>query len=291
MTTDQPLDRIQRWMQTVITHPSGIAAGVDSDAARGELDVAASDVERVITRSQALDSIQRLQVYGNAYYARLLECLAVDYPTLKHALGEDAFGGFCFGYLQQYPSTSYTLNQLGARFPQYLEETRPARQSDGEQPEWPDFLIDLARLERLYSEVFDGPGEENLTLLKTADLVEIPQERWPDVRLVTVDSLRLVALRFPVHEYVTAVKKKESPRPPQPRQTWLAVNRRDYIVRRRTLSRTQYELLSALQAGRPLGTAIEHAVAESEFPTDELAGRLREWFQVWTAAGYFRRVE
>lgn len=286
--SDPTLTQIQRWMQAVITHPSGVAAGINSDAARDQIDILCEDVEHVVTRSRSLDSIGRLQVYGNAYYARLLECLTVEFPTLRHAAGEEAFGAFCVGYLQRYPSTSYTLNELGARLPQYLAETRPPRESDDPQPDWPDFLIELARLERTYYEVFDGPGEERLPLLNADDLAAIPQERWPDVRLQTVDSLCLMELQFPVHTYVTAVRQGTSSVPPDPEPTWLAINRRDYIVRRRPLTRLQFELLRQLQQGDPLGMAIEAAVESTDADVDELAARLRQWFEIWTTAGFFR---
>ncbi|MGD9854491.1 MAG: hypothetical protein AB7U20_06015 [Planctomycetaceae bacterium] len=72
------LDQIQRWMQEVLMHPDGVVAGIASDRARARIDIAAGDVERVISRSAALDSVQRLAVYGNAYSARLIECLAAE---------------------------------------------------------------------------------------------------------------------------------------------------------------------------------------------------------------------
>jgi Putative DNA-binding domain len=278
-------------MQAVITHPAGVAAGIESPAAREQIDVAGEDVDQVITRSRSLDSMGRLQVYGNAYYARLLECLTVEFPTLRHAAGEEAFGAFCVGYLQQHPSTSYTLNALGARLPDYLEETRPPRETANGGPDWPDFLVEVALLERMYYDVFDGPGEEDLPLLQAADLQAIPQASWPNARLATVDSLRLMELQFPVHAYITAVRGGASPPPPEPQPTWLAINRRDYIVRRRPLSRIQFELLRQLQAGRTLADAIQGAIEATDAGVDDLAAQLRQWFEIWTAAGYFRSVE
>ncbi len=283
------LDRIQRWMQTVITHPDGIAAGIDSPAARQSIDVTVADVEQVISRSRALDSVQRLQVYGNAYYTRLVECLAVEFPAVHAAVGEDAFGGFVFGYLQQYPSTSYTLGDLGAGFPQYLAESRPPRTSDG--PDWVDFLVDLATLERTYSDVFDGPGEEREQLLTADDLLAVPSDRWGDVRLRTAPSLRFLELRFPVHEFATDIRRGKAATMPEATTTRLAISRRDYIVRRRPLSPLPYLLLQQLQQGKTLGEAIEVAVAANEADVSSLAGHLREWFRLWTQEGYFLGLE
>lgn len=281
------LDRLQRWMQTVITHPDGVAAGIDSETARKLIEIRSGNIEQVISRSKALDSIQRLHVYGNAYYARLIDCMKGEFPATLAALGDESFGGFVMGYLQSFPSTSYTLGDLGREFPAYLANSRPPREIDG--PDWADFLVELATLERVYSDVFDGPGEERITLLSADDLSAIPPDRWGDVRLQTAASLHLRTFQFPVQDYIAAVRKQETATIPQPEETWLAINRRDYIVRRRPLSRLPYQLLLQLQQGETLGDAIEVMLvqADMEVDTNSFASRLQEWFRNWTADGYF----
>ncbi len=288
---------IQRWLQSVITHPDGVLGGVSSQAAHGEIDVSAEEIETVILRSQALTSVERLHVYANAYYARLLECLREEFPALSHALGEETFDAFAFGYLQSYPSRSYTLADLAASFPQYLRETRPA--DDGDDPNadsWPDFLIDLAVLERAYSDVFDGPGVEGRELLTPERLAEITPESWPLARLRPAPCLRLLRLRFPVHEYVTAVRRGEAPgfpQPgvPQPEDTWLVITRREFVVRRCAVSRAEFALLQMLVEGHAVAEAIERSADEIEAGADDFAALLQEWFRHWAAAGYFESIE
>jgi hypothetical protein len=119
------LNQIQRWMQAVITHPGGVAEGAVSAAADAMISNATEQVEQIIRPSRKQTAAERLQVYSNAYFARLLDCLREEYPALRHAAGEDAFEGFAIGYLQQHPSQSYTLADLGAGFPGYLADPRP----------------------------------------------------------------------------------------------------------------------------------------------------------------------
>jgi len=292
------LDQIQRWMQAVITHPQGVSAGIESAEARSEIDVVPDRIAQVVDPSQRRTSIERLEVYANAYYARLLECLRDEFPALLHAVDEEVFDGLAFEYLQKYPSASYTLSDLSRRFAQFLEETRPREEAAdeaeaGDGPAWPDFLIDLVRLERTYSEVFDGPGAERLTLLRADDIQAISPDDWPSARLVPVPCLRLLSLRYPVHAYATGVRKHEDPPLPDPQPTWLAVSRINYVVRRWTLSRMQHDLLQSLLAGTPIGTAIEQAAlaaTESGETLDRLADSLRDWFQEWSAAGFFQAI-
>ena len=63
---------------------------LDRGAAR-TLTSARSKPKRSSLRSQALTALERLAIYGHAYYARLLECLREEFPVLKHALGEELF--------------------------------------------------------------------------------------------------------------------------------------------------------------------------------------------------------
>src|SRR5258706_5638387 len=162
------LNTVQRWFQSVISHPDGVAGGIDAEEAQKLMRLRRSELERVIRRSKNLSAEERLGIYANAYYARLLECLRESFPVLCKALGRELFDEFAFDYLQRFPSTSYTLSRLGDRFAEFLEETRPDK-GEGTVG-WPDFLIDIARLEGSIEQGFDGPGVEKERLMSAAAL-------------------------------------------------------------------------------------------------------------------------
>jgi hypothetical protein len=284
------LSQLQRWMQAVLMHPAGASEGVASDEARQVIDVSPEEAERIVTRSRALTALERLSIYNRAYYARLLDCLRESFPVLFEAVGEEAFGAFALDYLQKYPSRSYTLNDLGANFPRYLRESRPPDEGDEVGPSWPDFVIDLATLELTYNEVFDGPGVEGRRLLRPEHLRKIAPERWPEARLVPVPCLRLVTLRYPIHTYYTAIRRKKEANFPDPAETLLAVSRRRYVIRRHQLTQPQYVLLEALLRGESVGEAIERAAEVTHEDEDRFAADLGEWFRDWTAEGFFLAV-
>lgn len=293
------LGQIQRWLQAVIMHPGGVGEGIESEAAQQEVTLTPDEVERLILPSRQLSSLERLGIYANAYYARLIECFHEEFPALLHALGEETFDAFVFGYLQSYPSRSYTLAQLSADFPSFLAQTRPADDATGggdsdvgqdtAESDWADFLVDLATLERAYSEVFDGPGDEHEPGLDVHALAAIAPDRLADVVLLPAASLRLLTLRSPVHEYISGIRHHADPLPPPAQPTWLALWRRDYTVRREAITECQHALLEAILAGRPLGEAIAAAANVADDP-DSLAGQLNAWFSHWTTAGFFRGV-
>jgi hypothetical protein len=300
-----PLSAVQRWMQAVISHPDGVEIGLASPDARQHLPVVHDHIEEVIAPSLAQTSVERLAIYANAYYARLLECLGEEFPVLKQMLGDETFDAFAFAYLQSYPSRSYTLNKLGENFARFLHETRGEAyaddDADSETPAapppddligWPDFLVDLATLEWTFTQVFDGPGMENEPPLSAEQIQAIAPERWPNCRLEMAPCFRLMALRFPVNAYYAAMRRGEKPDLPELAPSWLAVTRREYVVRRHDLTEQQFMLLSALAAGESVGAAIVAAagvVASDRL--DRFANQLSAWFTDWTAAGFFRAVK
>jgi len=285
------LEQIQRWMQATIMHPGNVVEGVVAAEARHHIDVGLDDIEQVVTRSQALTALERLAIYGYAYRARLVECLREEYPVLRHALGDEAFDAFAFDYLRMYPSKSYTLSQLGANFPRFLAETRPMEGDNVGLPDsWPDFLIELTVLERTFNEVFDGPGVEGELLLDPDQLAALGPERLLEARLVSVSCLRLLALQYPVQRYFTAVRRKQDPTPPGPAETYLAVTRKQFVVRHYELSFPAYQVLSALYAGESVGQAIGRAVETAGTDVDRLSRNLRKWFRDWAADGFFASV-
>lgn len=295
------LRQLQCWMQNVITHPLGVDAGLEAESEGEHLHVPAADVEAVIQRSRRLTAAQRLEVYANAYYSRLLECMRESFPALTAAVGAPVFDEFAFGYLQAHPSSSYTLNRLADHFVEYLRATRPESASDepetseasdarSSSADWPDFVIDLARLERTFEEVFDGPGLENERPLTADDLRGLSPDAWAETRLIAAPCLRLLELKFPVNAYYSAWRRGQSPGIPAPRPSHLAVSRREYVVRRYELTAPEHRLLSELAAGETVGAAIESA-AEGFDDLERFGQTLGAWFQKWGAAQLFWRVE
>jgi len=289
------LNTVQRWFQAVITHPDGVESGIDAQAAQELIALKRSELEKIIRRSKNLTAEQRLGIYANAYYARLIECLRESFPVLARTLGREVFDAFAFDYLQRYPSTSYTLNRLGDRFAEFLNQTRPDRTEGTGAPEWPDFLIDLARLEWNIEQVFDGPGVEKERVLGVEDLRGMDGAKFGEARIVPVVCLRLLEFRYPVNDYYTAVRKlregEAMPGPPAAGKQYLALTRREYVVRRIEVSGAQHALLWRLQEGSTVGEAIAASASLWQGDTAAFADAIRRWFSDWSAAGLFARMQ
>ena len=134
------LGQLQRWMQEVITHPTGI----DPDG-----------VDETILPSPTLTPVERLAIYNRSYHARLLDCFRSVFPALRHSLGDELFEQFARAYLHAHPPASFTLARVADAFPRWLEETRP----EGEES-WVAFIVELATFELAYREVYDGVTQQ-----------------------------------------------------------------------------------------------------------------------------------
>jgi len=302
------LSNIQQWMQAVIVHPDGIHVGAQSAAnplaQRGNFASEIIAIDAMILPSKQLTSQQRMDVYANAYYARLLECLRDEYPALVLLLGEETFNAFAFDYLQCHPSQSYTLADLGRHFPAFLrdnqasasDEEAAADSSEESCPDeyWLALMTDLALLERTYSEVFSGPGIEDQQPLSADDISSIPPERISDLKLIPSPCVRLLKLNTQAHDYAIAVRKGTASNDalPQQKTTYLVVTRLNYVVRTIEVEPQEYELLEQLLADVCLGEAIAR-VADVTLIPDSLADeqdwtrRISEWFQKWATDRLF----
>ena len=284
------LEQLQAWMQSVITHHGGVDSGIASEEARRALNVEVRDLSDVILPGPAQSSIERLAIYGNAYYARLLHCLQELFPACRAAVGEEIFDEFAFAYLQAHAPTSYTLGRLANQFVEFLARSGDEFFVGEEPPQWARFLVELAELEWAIDDVFDGPGSEGLPFTLAESIASLPATAWPKLRLIAAPSVRLLAFEFPVNEYFSALRRGESPELPELEPSFVLLTRREYVVRRRSLSSDQYQLLRALVAGQSVVDALRSAYPTASAPA-QLEQELSNWFSIWSSAGCFMGIQ
>lgn len=277
MATDPGLERLQRWMQTCILNQGTAEEAIASAPA-----VAAIPTEQardVVLPSKTLAPLERLDIYRGMYLLRMEEALAIDYPALKHFLGDEAFSRLVTRFVEVFPSRSYTLNRLGDHLPEFLAtyEDLPKK----------DFSRELARLELALTMVFD---EAETARLAPEAVRAVAPEAWETARLKPVAAFRLLEFNYPVSQYLGGVDE-ENPYPRLGRKkNWVVAYRRDFQVHRMDISAPAYALLSALAAGRTVGEAIVGVLTRKWRPAVQ-ESQLFEWFRDWMSEGLFQAVE
>lgn len=147
--------------------------------------------------NNGIDVSHRLDVYRNAYYIRLQEALANDFPALLAYTGEAAFGREMAGYLKACPSTSPSLRQLGERLPRYLLSRNKPQSAD------------LARVEWAVLKAFDAADADALTV---DDMQHIPPDIWQHLRFELHPSVSLLEVSRHAFE-VWATHRQKRPLP------------------------------------------------------------------------------
>jgi hypothetical protein len=270
----------QLWFAGAVMRPESDPVQIDSVEAQKQL-----------TGGPRLSALERLEIYRRGYVARLVECLADDYPALQHALGEEAFADLCRAYIAAHPSEHPSLNFYGRRMADfcraYCDSAAHASLRGSTVPNL--FAADLATLEWAMVEVIHAASAAPLTL---DGLRDVPADAWGDARLVPNTAMRILRFGHPVNPYLQAFRDGAEPQVPQPAQCATVVWRSGAKVWRMDLTEPMHAVLSALVAGDSLGVALEGAAdASSGGGHEAVAARVMAWFREWVQGGLFARVE
>lgn len=258
----------QEWFAAIISTPQDEPAPVDERSA-----------PRLIAPSATLSSLERIDIYRRGYHARLIECLADDYPVLQHALGEEAFEALSRAYIAKHPSQAPSLNYFG-RFMADFCRSQPL-------PE-PGFAADLATLEwaivlSIHAPTADAIGFE--------DLGQVPNERWPGARFRVNPSLKILHLDYPVNAYLQAFRQGKPALVPAARRGSVAVYRTGRNVWRLELEPTMVTLVESLANGVTLEEGLAQVQAALAHESEqEIAKKVSHCFQHSVSSGLFSAI-
>lgn len=242
-----------------------------------------------------LTSFDRLEIYNRQYWFRLLDCLHDDYPGLRHLLGQRRFHTLCRAYLTQCQSTSWTLRNLGSRLADFIREnpglTRPktAMAVDIVAFEWAQVLaFDEARIDPITVDELLGADPGSLRLGLQPHLVLVELHHAVDDYFMAVRSddagMRGAASNALDHSPKRSGIKRTAP--PKAQHIWLAVHRCDNEIYFKRIEYEAFLTLRALRAGLTMADALDAALAGAD-PALDWAAKIKEWFENWSALGWF----
>jgi len=190
------LANLQALLYRLITAPEGVAAGLAAERARGPAALDdLHDLEELIESDDRLSAVERLDIYANAYFYRILDCLKEDFPATLATLGGDNFHNLVTGYLIEYPPTEPSISYAGRHLTEFLRH-HPMRER------WP-FIDDLARLERRLIEVFHAAEAEPLN---AEAMRAVAPDDWPALAMRTHPALAIVDCEWRVDELLREVE-------------------------------------------------------------------------------------
>jgi hypothetical protein len=292
------LRQLQRVMTSALFRPLNPKWGMQKRSTDGAPMKALA--AEFIKPNDRLSSFERLEIYNRQYWFRVLDCLYDDYPGLRAVVGERRFMKMATAYLTKYPSDSYTLRDLGDRLEQFLQA----------EPHWSapreELALDMIRFEWAQVVAFDGAAKP---LVTPDDILDTPPS---ELVLGLQPYLSLLELNFAVDDFLIAVKKGESDvlrgeasnamdgapkaevrrkrvRFPKREKVYLAVHRHDNMLYYKRLDQEAFAILTAIGRGDTVENACVAAVSASSKTDVDWSVQIKEWFDGWSALGWFCR--
>ncbi|MDR3476879.1 MAG: DNA-binding domain-containing protein [Gammaproteobacteria bacterium] len=191
---------------------------------------------------------QRLAIYRDGYYLRLLEVLQQDYEVLSALLGAEQFDLLGRSFIDAHPSHFRSVRWFGNALANFMREHPQFK----EQPA----LIEMAEFEWLLTESFDALDASALTF---EEMAAVPMVQWPLMHFQLLPSLRRLDLHWNTVS-VWKAYKEESKR--------IAFEKAEYpaswIIWRKDLQTLFYSLtndaaymIDAIAAGNNFSTICE----------------------------------
>jgi len=235
----------------------------------------------VILPSKTLRPEQRVDIYVDAYLARLVEALHDDFPAVTRFLGHRAFHEMARAYLEKFPSRSWSLSPLGRRLPEFLAAKVPVPRREAVRA--------LAAVEVAMAEVFDETAARPLT---PADFAALDPAQFMGSSLSFVPTFRLLEVEYDVNPYIDAVRQGRDQSPPlRKKRSWIAVYRKEFKVWRLDLREAAHAGLSVLgQKGRTVGSAVAAIARHWKGKPEALPSQIQQWFGEWSTEGFFSSI-
>ena len=257
------LKELQSLLYRLITAPSGVAEGLDA-----ERRMPAGGLDALVRGDDRLSAEDRVDIYANMYFYRLLDVLREDFPATLKVLGDDNFHNLATGYLLEYPPTEPSISHCGRHLAGYLRD-HPMRDDA-------PFVADLAKLERAVAEVFhslDAPA------LEPEALRAIAPADWPAMRLTIHPSAQILVLDWRVSGLLRAVEEGRPWTPAERGAVRVLAWRRDARVFYRDLERLEADALGVVMRGASFAMICEAvaAGAGSRDPVAAMNGLLARW--------------
>lgn len=272
------LRHLQEWMRWAITDPRGIAMALPEPH---PADLGPRYQAPTVSAQEALDArdhfdlVNRLSVYAEAYFHRLSNSLADDFPATVRFLGDDDFRRLINDYLKIHPSSSFTLADVGENLAAFVAETR------AEEP----WLEPLIKTEWLLIEAFYAPDSKALTPIELAEISE--GQDWSKAQIVFGQGTAVFQADWPVLEFHRGlIDAPTFTEPVAEKQPLLVYRHFDGGPTLEKLDEAEGICLGELLQGRVLESAL--SLAAEIAPLSESS--VSSWFARWQERRLIQKI-
>lgn len=139
-------------------------------------------IEQTVT-TKNLTARDRLKIYKQSYYLRLMDILNNGFPILKKFMGKKAFAKVSEDYIISHPSKHFSIGFFSRYFSKFLLT----------QTNFSPIYGEIAQFEWMLENVLEAPDAECLIL---QDLTKISPEQWGYVQFTFHPSVQLMQFHY-----------------------------------------------------------------------------------------------
>ncbi len=233
-------------------------------------------IEQSIVKQGNVSNKTRLNIYKNAYQARLKEVIDNDHPILGIYLGDDLFDEMVSGYIQDSPSNYTSLRHYANQLPLFLANKPPFSQHP--------IISEIAQFERLLLDAFDA---EDASRYSRKDLQNLSPTDWPELTFRFHPSVQLTSFEWNSVKSWQALKKETSPDPAtQKRNHWLLWRNAERLTQFRSLIDEEVILIHMILAGENFSALCDFLLDASEH--DDVSMLALNYISAWLDDGILR---
>jgi hypothetical protein len=266
------LGGLQTALYRLIVAPNGVEEALASASG-----LPSGGLDPIIVNEGSLSARERLEIYANAYFYRVLDVLKEEFPATLAVIGEVNFHNLITGYLIEYPPTEPSILYAGRYLPDFIRTYPLSDQTP--------YLGDLARLERTALEIFHAA---DASVLDGSTMREIPPHEWPTMVMRRHPATCVLNLQWRVDELLSAVENGEPWREPEPCSNSLLVWRQNSKVNYRVLQREERAGLELAGQGATFESICE-AVGAATNSDEDLAASINRMLTRWLSEGLLTR--
>ncbi len=214
-----------------------------------------------------------LNVYNQAYFLRIRDCLRDLFPSLYYLCEDDGFAAIVAGYLQAAPPTHYDIKFSGAHFAEFLDTGNFACEFGIPS----QVLGDIARIEWAQAWLFDCMSTENQQPVSLRALSALNANDWEMLSLQTSQAMLVVKTTYNALAMIESAHQESTPPEPVAGAFFYLIYRQNDEVRTETINNIEYSYLELLQTGVPLQQATDQISQEWPAAMEQLPELLKRW--------------
>lgn len=273
------LQELQYWFAGTITRPLKPQHRIDPISASGGSIV--EEAANYITPTPSLKPHQRIEIYNQQYWWRLLKSLRINFPLVTRLLGQELFNvSIAVPYLSQCIPDHWCLSMLGKRLPAWME-----KHYAGPTPE---LIKQAVQLDWAFSYIY---GLKECPPLDLQSMMQEDQSQLMTTPFFLQPHIHIFRWPYPLLDYreqllqnkdtaVTPLKKGAE-------NSYILYRDRNHIASWRLASGGEAVFLQYFKDGSTIEQACEKVEQLKGSLYQQISRNLQTWIQEWVRMGWF----